>query len=657
MLTPLPHCPATFLTPCRHAFLFQAKEGEIQQAILTKVLDPKHFKTASLKAYRLFVVPTTATTLPRDEEDSKLVKETLESLEEVSSGVLSEDAGKSDVEIIQGRGYSTAEEHTLRTSDKYKLTMFRIPHGKESKPPATPRPVVFLMHALTASSTSFVAGRTEGSLAYYLSDQGYDVWLGNARGNGYSKFHPELTPASPKFWDWTWDQIASIDVPEMINFILQKTGQSQLNYVGHSQGATVGLAAFSKDPNLASKIKHFAAMAPVVSGLQGSSSLVVDSFKDIQSEEGWTNELKSHEVFPLSKINTLMAGGCTLAADVCKKILSKVAGGQENNFDTTSLTSHLAHMPSGTSAKNIAHWMQMTQSGQLESFKEKDGSGGQPYPIQQLQIPLAVYYGGDDALVPSSSIENFLGGYANKVDQRKIDKFGHMDFIWGLNANTEVNYHLATSMAARNGLQPPAEAPKPLEEIHEQEKEEEEEEEEKEEQDGDEEVEPGEEPPAAPEVPAVEAGNAGNPDDCKAWAEAGECATNAVYMKQNCASACETYFGVCKNTSPDADCETWAKDKQCDANKEFMSTSCAKSCGLCQWGDLTPPPAEPAAEEPAAAAEPPKEAPAAPEPPKEPTAPACADEHNDCAQWAKDGECQANADYMEEACPKSCRKC
>lgn len=253
----------------------------------------------ALKVYRLFVLPTTAATIQRDEEDSKMVKETIESLEEVSAGVLSEDAGKRDTEIIQGREY-TSEEHELRTSDKYKLTMFRIPHGKEEKPPATPRPVVFLMHALTASSTSWIAGRTEGSLAYYLADQGYDVWLGNARGNGYSKFHPELTPASPKFWNWTWDQIATIDVPEMIAYILKRTGQSQLNYVGHSQGATVGMAAFSRDPNLASKIKHFAALAPMVSGLQGSSSLLVNSFKDIQTEQGWISELKSHEVLPLS---------------------------------------------------------------------------------------------------------------------------------------------------------------------------------------------------------------------------------------------------------------------------------------------------------------------------------------------------------------------
>jgi hypothetical protein len=36
--------------------------------------------------------------------------------------------------------------------------------------------------------------------AYLLSDAGYDVWLGNARGNVYSTKHEILSPSSSKFW-------------------------------------------------------------------------------------------------------------------------------------------------------------------------------------------------------------------------------------------------------------------------------------------------------------------------------------------------------------------------------------------------------------------------------------------------------------------------
>lgn len=42
------------------------------------------------------------------------------------------------------------------------------------------------------------------NLAYLLYNNGYDVWMGNARGNTYSKNHTFLsTESSSKFWDFT----------------------------------------------------------------------------------------------------------------------------------------------------------------------------------------------------------------------------------------------------------------------------------------------------------------------------------------------------------------------------------------------------------------------------------------------------------------------
>lgn len=55
------------------------------------------------------------------------------------------------------------------------------------------------------------------NLPFVLVRQGYDVWLGNARGNKYSQYHVDMLPSQQAFWNFSINEFAMRDLPDTVD--------------------------------------------------------------------------------------------------------------------------------------------------------------------------------------------------------------------------------------------------------------------------------------------------------------------------------------------------------------------------------------------------------------------------------------------------------
>jgi gastric triacylglycerol lipase len=74
--------------------------------------------------------------------------------------------------------------------------------------------------------------------AFVAARAGYDVWLGNTRGNKYSRKNVKWNPDfnREQFWDFDMTTMGTYDLPAELDFVSQYTGFEKIAYIGHSQG-------------------------------------------------------------------------------------------------------------------------------------------------------------------------------------------------------------------------------------------------------------------------------------------------------------------------------------------------------------------------------------------------------------------------------------
>mmetsp|Transcript_11666 Transcript_11666/g.37076 ORF Transcript_11666/g.37076 Transcript_11666/m.37076 type:complete len:525 (+) Transcript_11666:89-1663(+) len=358
------------------------------------------------------------------------------------------DVGVEMEELVVRRGYPV-ERHRVITDDGYVLGVFRIPHGRLGYEKAAAdgdrRPVVLLQHGVLDSSLAFAANFANQSLAYILADAGYDVWLGNNRGNRYSKGHVSLSPLSSQFWNFSWTDMAEHDLPAEVDYVLQHTGQKRLAYVGHSEGSIQAFAAFSSNSTLASKVSVFVAMAPVayvgnqrVMFLKAAQSLGLDRLVQILGDGlFYMNVQTANAVQPVSC--RAMSSGCSF--------LMEVFAGKSEHLNQSRIHVYATMFPAGTSTKNVRHWVSGIKSksfghydyGSARENLQHYGSASPPtFDLSKLTVPTALFSGGNDQMADAEDVHRLITEIRPGVvfKFKEVPTYAHLDFILAQDANT-----------------------------------------------------------------------------------------------------------------------------------------------------------------------------------------------------------------------------
>uniref|UniRef100_A0A670IC48 Lipase n=1 Tax=Podarcis muralis TaxID=64176 RepID=A0A670IC48_PODMU len=356
-------------------------------------------------------------------------------------------------EVIRYKGYPS-EEYEVLTDDGYYLTVNRIPFGRENLTPGGPRPVVLLQHGIFAEASFWVENLANNSFGFILADAGYDVWLGNNRGSRWSRRHQNLSTDQDEFWDFSFHEMALYDLPAMINFILKKTGQKQLYYVGYSQGTTIGFIAFSAIPELSQKIKLFTALAPVISLKHVTSPASKFSFllPDYSSKSIF---VRGEFVLFRKPVADFFRKLCsvTLMQQFCAQLIFSAGGFNATNLNMSRMDVYGARFMDGTSAKSVVHWKQIRDSGLFRYFdygNENQARYNQSFPplykIEDMTVPTAVWTGGNDLIASPRDVAVLLPRITNLVYHKNMTYWNHWDFIWGLSAPELMYYKIIKLM-------------------------------------------------------------------------------------------------------------------------------------------------------------------------------------------------------------------
>ncbi|KAK9879008.1 hypothetical protein WA026_003822 [Henosepilachna vigintioctopunctata] len=301
---------------------------------------------------------------------------------------------------------------------------------------------------ITMNSMSYI-DRGNKSLAFFLANAGYDIWLVNWRGTRFSRGHVTLSPDNRKFWKIGFHDMAVHDLKTITNLVHAETGRKAI-YIGFSMGSTVGFIYNIREQKSAEKtLKTIIHLAPIAR-FDHSTSLLKYLSPLWPLVRPLIMIIWNGEVFPYNKHSTFFCRPFPFQIKLCESFLKPFFG--RNLQHTDPLTYPITNIQNRDSIATgtIDHYAQIIQSnrfaeynyGVIENLKKYHQAKPPLYEFRELTLPQIMFVGEQDIM---ATIEDTRKIYdlipkKSKCGYYTLKNFDHSDFVISKNA-VEVYYH------------------------------------------------------------------------------------------------------------------------------------------------------------------------------------------------------------------------
>lgn len=333
------------------------------------------------------------------------------------------------------------ESHKVQTSDGHILHVNRVINRfNESEKPGFP---VLLIPGLMQSSSAYCTAGPN-AIGVVLARMGYDVWLGNNRG-GFSPEKVGTSKCSTAMWDWSMHDLATKDVPALIEHVKSHTGASKIAVAAHSQGTTQTFIGLSREEHGGSsetcqKVSSFSALAPAV-----YAGPLVDRWflKMLRVGHKWYHCLLGYRAF-LGFMSTMREMLPLKFFGYCAYVtFNYMLGWDDRLWDNRYRNRNFIFAPVMVSSKLMFWWLGKGGFADRKCIFESQDSKwfDETFPPLQLYAP-----GRDNLVLPDmliNRIMNFEPDVKETFEVVPLTSYSHLDVLWAHDADTKVALPLA----------------------------------------------------------------------------------------------------------------------------------------------------------------------------------------------------------------------